>query len=245
MLTLALTVAETGAEEDVLQDSDAPLYDEIRLESSASQASAGASVMGDDELAPSARRTPAVAAAAGDPFADLLKYSLATSSLLSARLSDALPLYAAADVDLAASADPPIAVSDVRATTGTRGEGHSESVRIRDRRPLEWGPGWDSLGHTWQDRSPAGNAWELARWFVLSLVAIAAVVASRRAEKERRTTPSEVPPVDPKQSTSAVHADALGSVDEFVSASQQLDLRVSRALGGIREVECIGWGLGL
>lgn len=42
-----------------------------------------------------------------------------------------------------------------------------------------------------------------------------------------------------------VHATVLATVDRLVSAAQELDLRTARALSGIREVECITWGLGL
>ena len=178
-----------------------------------------------------------------DPFADLLKYSLATSSLLSARLSDAISLYPPVELAPRPSKDgpPPADVEAEGRSGGAQRTSEAESHGTPRPRPIKWGEGWDTAGETVWDRSAVGNAWRFSKWLASPVVAfmtsprttLAAVVDVGAAKK------------DPKAATSSVHADALGSVDRFVSASQQLDLRVTRALGGIREVECITWGLGL
>ncbi|KAL8289985.1 hypothetical protein RQP46_002924 [Phenoliferia psychrophenolica] len=236
---------DTGTEEDVLQDSDAPAYGQPGPDSraSVSQRSDDADAVDPPpaarEAAAAAAPTPGPAQTASDPFADLLKYSLATSSLLSARLSDAISLYP--PIDLAGPSKEQPGDSAEGRSRADEHQAHGDTAP-EPRPPLEWGDRWDHAGETVWDRSAIGNAWQLTKWLAVPLLAR---VSAPRTDLQAREDPSDSTQRNIKASTSSAHADALGSVDRFVSASQELDLRVTRALGGIREVECITWGLGL
>ena len=158
-------------------------------------------------------------------FIDRLKYALATSSLLAPRLAEALPLYPPLDT---ASRPPPAQDDRVE-----------EEKRAR-RRVAEWGEGWESRGKDWEDRT----GWESVVFLLcacsVGLVQLLASASGRRSPPAPSALP--IPSTPPPTS---MHATVLSTVDRLVTSSQTLDLRISRALSSIREVECIGWGLGL
>lgn len=242
----------TGTVEDLVLDSEGPSY------SFASQSQAGSETPSmlspergeHDESHPStATLAPPVRL---DPFADLLKYNVATSFLLTPRLSDALPLYpdlSHKPAEMHVNSDGPRAPTP--GEEGLDGQGgravlrEEETESALSRPKMEWVAGWDTVGEDWRDRSPARNAWELLCHLALAGVALWHFGASEWAKYRSQTPAVDIPPRDPQTSTSTVHATVLGAVDQLVAAAQQLDIRVARALGGIREVECVGWGLGL
>ncbi|BGO99359.1 Vezatin domain-containing protein [Rhodotorula toruloides] len=159
-----------------------------------------------------------------------VKYALATSALLSAKLGDALQLY------------PPLeALEKQRAAAGrSKGKGKAQ-LQKRDVGEVkaEWPSGWDSAGQGMLERGVLGNAQAALSGLAgaLSLfskpdqasVGNGAGLATVE-EEEPRTTPQEA---------------VLASVERFIAASQELDLRVAAALTAIKELECIAHGLGL
>ncbi|KAM0746315.1 hypothetical protein T439DRAFT_384067 [Meredithblackwellia eburnea MCA 4105] len=263
---------DAGEDEEVIHDDEAPLFDQ---EVMSSRPPSGAS---DDQVA--SRSATAETNAApdeppADPFAELLKYSLATSSLLSPRLSDAITLYPSLDSLTTSSSSGP-QQSEVTSTTtnpssqdpppeATHVSGNSGTVLLEGKegsnipsitvKPV-WGDNWDTRGHSWRDRSFAGNALE-----VVSILAGASVGVTKLFTKESTPStessslplppvppPSETPATAPKAQeakTSTVHTSVLDSAASFAKAAQELDLRIGGALSAIKEVECIGWGLGL
>ncbi|BGP31675.1 hypothetical protein JCM10296v2_003449 [Rhodotorula toruloides] len=159
-----------------------------------------------------------------------VKYALATSALLSAKLGDALQLY------------PPLeALEKQRAEAGrAKGKGRAKlQKRVVVEGKAEWPSGWDSAGQGMLERGVLGSAQA-----ALSGLAGALSLFSKRdsasvgpgaglaavEEEEPRTTPQEA---------------VLASVERFISASQELDLRVAAAFTAIKELECIAHGLGL
>ncbi|EGU11897.1 Pathogenesis-related protein 1-like protein [Rhodotorula toruloides ATCC 204091] len=151
-----------------------------------------------------------------------VKYALATSALLSAKLGDALQLY------------PPLeALEKQRAAAGrSKGKGKAQ-LQKRDVGEVkaEWPSGWDSAGQGMLERGVLGNAQAALSGLAgaLSLfskpdqasVGNGAGLATVE-EEEPRTTPQEA---------------VLASVERFIAASQELDLRVAAALTAIKELE--------
>lgn len=215
----------------MLQDSDAPSYAEL---DNTSAPDSDALPPTEDAKPPAARLAPLSSAAPGAPktandhFSDLLKYSLATSALLHPRLSDALPLYpqARARVEQQRTApSSPVAMS--------------RSSSSRRSNLADWGDSWDTRGHGWTDRGVLGNAAFAVRGVV---GAVARLVKPSNVKPVLATIPSlsDLSPAPP-----TVHSTVLATVDRLVSAAQELDVRTARALNGIREIECITYGLGL
>lgn len=224
-LILSAILTDTGAEEDVLHDNDAPSY-----------AEADHSSQDGDELHETKRATtpppaparfvapPTRRKTANDHFSDLLKYSLATSALLNPRLSDAIPLYQA-------RVEKPIALSSTPAAP-------RQSISRRSN-VADWGQSWDTRGQGLADRGVLGNAVAAVRGIV---GAVSRVAARSPASPALAALPS-VSDLTPSAPT--VHSTVLATLDRLISAAQELDLRMARALSGIREVECVTWDLGL
>ncbi|GAA5901604.1 hypothetical protein JCM6882_006020 [Rhodosporidiobolus microsporus] len=158
-----------------------------------------------------------------------LKYALATSALLSAKLADALQLY------------PPLEAleaSNLSAGRDAKGKQRAEDAAEGSEGGVSWPADWENVGQGWQDRGVVGNAEVALGGLVsalkrLSRASTAAPVAAtgRRAQAGNgRPGPEEK---------------AVERVEEFIAAAQELDLRVAAALGAIKELECIAHGLGL
>ncbi|ORY88081.1 hypothetical protein BCR35DRAFT_351214 [Leucosporidium creatinivorum] len=223
-------LADTGADDQVLQDSDAPSYAEL---DNTSVAGSDAIPRAEDAKPPSPLPSPMAASptpkSANDHFSDLLKYSLATSALLHPRLSDALPLYpqaraARVEQQRTAPSSPTVML---------------RSSSSRRSNLADWGDSWDTRGHGWADRGALGNATFAVRGVV---GAVSRLVKPPNVKPVIATIPSarDLSPAPP-----TVHSTVLATVERLVSAAQELDVRTARALNGIREVECITYGLGL
>lgn len=170
-----------------------------------------------------------------EQFANTLKYSLASSSLLTYNLSDALPLYPALSSTPTTPSPPP---------TGPP----SRPTTVRKPVALGWGNNWSTRVENWQDRNPFENALALVAWAVLGLFSVAATIY-RTPAQPTATVPlplvQETKPALPPAVLPSWHTHFLAKLDLLVRTAQELDLRAARALSGIKEVECIGWGLGL
>ncbi|KAJ8294905.1 hypothetical protein OF846_001975 [Rhodotorula toruloides] len=159
-----------------------------------------------------------------------VKYALATSALLSAKLGDALQLY------------PPLETLEKQQAEAGRAKGKGKARPPKGgvvENKAEWPSGWDLAGQGMLERGVLGSAQA-----ALSGLAGALSLFSKQnqasvgngaglatvEEEEPRTTPQEA---------------VLASVERFIAASQELDLRVAAALTAIKELECIAHGLGL
>ncbi|GAA5849799.1 hypothetical protein JCM8547_000566 [Rhodosporidiobolus lusitaniae] len=156
-----------------------------------------------------------------------IKYALATSALLSVKLSDALQLY------------PPL---EALRGEGRKGKGKERQVEgeAGDRTAkTSWPEDWQERGQGWRDRTAMGNA-EVALGGLVK-----ALKRFSRAEPVFPTpaASAEAPP-NGKEATGP-EEDVVEKVERFVAASQELDLRIAGALGAIKELECISHGLGL
>ena len=167
-----------------------------------------------------------------------IKYTLATSSLLASRLE--LSLYPQS------STPPTTSRLERTAPTSMRSEIKRDKV--------EWGAGWETRGTRWNDDGVLRDAGVVGSWIVAYIWQIVLLVWSQYAQKEPTTTESatkilESPvEMEPSVETSTVanlKTGVLGTINRLVSVSQQLDNRISRSLGGIREVEGVGLGLGM
>jgi hypothetical protein len=165
--------------------------------------------------------------ASAAPFGEQLKYTLATSSLLTPRLAEAIPAYPSPEEDIQSPAR-----SITTAVQNARANGTIAA----------WGVDWDTQGQRWRDRSLLDNLSALA-WRTVGLVRRAASSAPLKT------------PVTPHQEAAPAHNQApapthcanitVAAAEAFVQSAQRLDLRVSQALTGVREIECINWGLRL
>ena len=183
--------------------------------------------------------TPEPQAQPNEQFGNILKYNLASSSLLNYNLSDALPLYPTLDA-LEAAKNP---------STAPLPAAPSHKQSLTKVKPLEWGNDWHRRAESWQHHTPLENAFALGCWLVFGLVSITSTVYNAPAHPQPApSSPPTLPrvkPVLPPAVLPSWHTQFLAKVDALVRASQELDLRAARALTGIKEVECIGWGLGL
>ncbi|GAA5968865.1 hypothetical protein JCM11641_000762 [Rhodosporidiobolus odoratus] len=154
-----------------------------------------------------------------------IKYSLATSALLSANLGDAIQLY------------PPL---EALASTSSKGkqrakipaevQGKNQSVG------LSWPEDWQTAGQGWTDRTALDNAGAALQGLVGALRRF-----SRSAPTESNTLGISVLALTQSEPEHL----ALEALEEFVRAGQELDLRVAAALNAVKELECISHGLGL
>jgi hypothetical protein len=188
---------------------------------------------------PASLPTPDAETQVNEQFGNTLKYNIASSSLLNYNLSDALPLYpalAALEAARAKTAAPPPTSAPAQPKLSTL-------------KPLEWGTDWHRRAESWQHRTPLENAFALGCWLVFGLISISSTVYNAPAHPQPApSAPPTVPcakPALPPAVLPSWHTQFLNKVDALVRASQELDLRAAKALTGIKEVECIGWGLGL
>lgn len=161
---------------------------------------------------PSTSALPSAPNSKHDYFTDRLKYSLVTSCLLTPRLVDALPLY-------------PARPAKIRRVDTTQKD---------PRLPLEWGIDWEKRGNGWQDRSTFETVWRLLFWILVGVY--------RRIYPAQKVmivgTEGDVKQVE--DLPLSMHDIVLQTVDGLVESMQELDLRIARALVGVREVETIG-----
>lgn len=177
---------------------------------------------------------PSATKATGDNFGDLLKYTLATSALLTNKLAAALPLYPALDDTRTPQKEP-------TATLDDKAERVNEVVTAR--KALEWGEEWDVRGHEWRDRSAGLNCWLVLCWVVLELYTHLRPLAPLPPAIPASSTLNT--PIRDEGSTETLHKSVVQAMEEFVKTAQELDIRVARALRAIREIEVISFGLGL
>ena len=219
--------ADTGAEEELLQDHDAPSDAALQHPNISPRPST-------PELVPSspaptttspralfARLAPKTA---NDHFSDRLKYSLATSALLSPRLSDAISLYSTPQRDVGQKIAAP---------------SRPRRASVKKAKVADWGTGWDTRGQGLLERGVLGAA-------ATALQGVVGVVGKLVSPAVAKAVPLAVPSAsDLSLAPPTVHTTVLATMDRLVSAAQELDLRTARALSGIREIECVTWGLGL
>lgn len=180
---------------------------------------------------------PDLRARLNDQFGNTLKYTLATSALLSYNLSDAVPLYPAST-----PLDKPTAQINAPAGQPAR----QDTRKLAAVKPAEWGSDWHRRAESWQYRTPAENVFALGSWLVAS---VSSTLYNQPVEPNpqpthRTAVPSSKPALPPAVLPSW-HTQFLTKVDGLVRASHEFDLRTVRAVTGVKEVECIGWGLGL
>lgn len=187
--------------------------------------------------------TPAAGAHATDRSDDdageRLKYLLATSSLLTPKLADAISSYPASlnTGRVESSLDP---VNTIRPQLVSAA---ASSKRV------SWPEDWCKRGQGWRDR----NAWANARCLVQGLFQLVRAPAPSphdqlvALEKIPAALPRSPSPPQPTVQTerASTDTDTLVATERFIAASQELDRRVAQAMTGIREVECVSWGLGL
>lgn len=174
-------------------------------------------------------------------FVARIKYMLATSSLLAPRLE--LSLYPGPH----SSTPPTTSGLERTAPTSTRSTG--------ERAKVEWGAGWENKGTRWNDEGVVRDAGVVSSWIVSYIWHVILLVWTQYVRKETTTAESAtkilespveaVPPSLESSNGIDLEAGVLETTNRLVSVSQQLDNRISRSLGGIREVEGVGLGLGL
>jgi len=153
--------------------------------------------------------------AADDNTLERSKYTLATSALLSTTIQDALQLY------------PPLQqlVEQTRNNDGARNKGKGKGKQI-----VSWPKEWDTIGHTWQDRTMLNNT----RVFLEELVEIV-------KGGLLNGTPPKKPLVQlvrggregKRQGKDNKEDGMLKSVEEFVRFAQELDWRIAQVLDSI------------
>lgn len=185
---------------------------------------------------------PSPEAQVNDQFGNTLKYNLASSSLLNYNLSDALPLYPPLSTLDSTKAQPKPAAPTSTPTPPPRS-------RLTAVKPVEWPSDWHRRAESWQNCTPLDNAFALGCWVVFGLFSLGSTIYNAPPHPPQ-PQPQQPPPPLPKPALPPAvlpswHTQFLAKVDGLVRASQELDLRAARALTGIKEVECIGWGLGL
>ncbi|GAA5895005.1 hypothetical protein JCM8208_000084 [Rhodotorula glutinis] len=174
-----------------------------------------------------------------------VKYAIATSALLSAKLADALQVY------------PPLDALEARpkpaSRTGTTSSPRSRPAQKRigkgkekeKAKAADWGSGWETRGQGVTERGVLGSAQAALSGLVGALGRLSTrddgnTLESVAEEEEEQRTPAQA-----EQGPSSPQDALLGTVEDFVAASQKLDLRVATALTAIKELECIAHGLGL
>lgn len=145
-----------------------------------------------------------------DLFPDRLGYALVTSSLLTPSLN--VELYPTPGTKPSLLADP-----------------SPKSALPIINKPLDWGEGWETRGQILS----IDALWKLA---ILVVVYIHAQILQATA-KPILTAPGT--PID-KSKPFSTHDLVLETVDSLVSISQEVDLKIARALVGVREVEQVG-----
>ena len=192
----------------------------------------------DEPLEESARLEEDREAVKEDEWVARIKYTLATSSLLAPRLQ--LSLYPQ-------SSTPPV-VSQLVQT------GRKSGKDVVERNKVEWGTGWENRGTRWNDHSLIKDVDVVGRWIVAYIWSIILLVYSQYFRPQAITKESTIRNLESSPTGSEslevlegvdTKARVLDGVHRLVSVSQQLDNRISRSLGGIREVESVGLGLGL
>jgi len=171
-----------------------------------------------------------------------VKYAIATSALLSAKLADALQVY------------PPLDTLEARqpaartGTTSSRPHGAPERPakgKGKERaKAADWGSGWDTRGQGVTERGVLGSAQAALSGLVGALGRLStrdeggALESVAEEEADAAPAPAHEGPATPQDAL-------LATIEDFVAASQELDLRVATALTAIKELECIAHGLGL
>lgn len=240
-------------QEEVLEGGDSPVFLDMDSEAGDDGHSTGMQELDaveqeDGEEDTTAHFTPTqpllrASRSSEDNFSDLLKYTLATSCLLTPKLAAALPLYPTLDATRAPPKDAP-------ATLELSDEAVVQAVVARE--SLDWGLEWDVRGHEWRDREALVNGWMVVCWVVVQVYE-----ALLRLRPPPTPLPSSAPPptlsptldspslVAGKPSKETLHKSVIKAMEDFVRASQEMDIRIARALGAIREIEVISFGLGL
>lgn len=122
------------------------------------------------------------------------------------------------------------------------------------RERVEWGEGWENRGTRWIDHPLLRDAGVVGCWIVAYISSLVLLVFQQYFQTHKPTMESTTILPEPLVEEMAaetldegvdVKAGVLDSVVRLVAVSQQLDNRISRSLGGIREVENVGLGLGL
>ncbi|BGP24267.1 hypothetical protein Rt10032_c03g1607 [Rhodotorula toruloides] len=160
-----------------------------------------------------------------------VKYALATSALLSAKLGDALQLY------------PPLEVLEKQRAAAGRVKGKGKGPLRKGAvtvKKADWPSGWDSVGQGVLERGVLGNAQAALKGLAgaSSLFLKKSGEAPAKFDAAAGTLEEDEPRTTPQDSV-------LASVERFIAASQELDLRAAAALTAIKELECIAHGLGL
>lgn len=132
---------------------------------------------------------------------------------------------------------PPLdTLPKVDAKGGKGKQRDEDSVDTVEEGTMSWPEDWEQRGQGWLDRSVVGNA----------EVALSGLVSALK--RFSRTSPVPLPRAVARRSTSTKagpEEEVVEKVERFVSAAQELDLRVAAALSAIKELECIAHGLGL
>ncbi|GAA5880437.1 hypothetical protein JCM3774_005191 [Rhodotorula dairenensis] len=171
-----------------------------------------------------------------------IKYSLATSALLSANLRDALQLY------------PPLNQLELASSSSlNKGKGKGKARAIKPPPTTQWPQGWEHAGQPRFTSPPqlvADAAQAALKALSLSLARFSSLSSS--SSPVAATTPASSPSAaaaaagSPTRTRRPPPLDAATeAVDRFVAHAQELDLRVAAALSAIKELECIAHGLGL
>ncbi|GAA5920882.1 hypothetical protein JCM1841_002367 [Sporobolomyces salmonicolor] len=158
---------------------------------------------------PRSRTTPS-------PHAERLKYVLATSALLSVQLSDALELY------------PPLTTLTRQGTVDGTQQGKGKSK-------LEWPAGWDTRGQGWLDRDALGNAHAALKGLVAVVQRLSG--GSGSSSGAALVLTAAAPPSVQDEKGGKKDNGALESVEVFVRAAQELDLRIAKAMEALEVLE--------
>lgn len=109
----------------------------------------------------------------------------------------------------------------------------------------EWGRGWETRGQGVTERGVLGTAQAALSGLVGALGRLS-VRQDGALESVAEEAGGDEGDAQTRETTLATPQDTLlATVEDFVAASQELDLRVAAALTAIKELECIAHGLGL
>ncbi|GAA5837897.1 hypothetical protein JCM9279_004060 [Rhodotorula babjevae] len=171
-----------------------------------------------------------------------VKYAIATSALLSAKLADALQVYPPLDALEARQPAPRPDTTSSRPRSAlkrpAKGKGKERA------KAADWGSGWETRGQGVTERGVLGSAQAALSGLVGALGRLSTRVdhgsleSVVEEEEDAAQAPAAQGPATPQDAL-------LATVEDFVAASQELDLRVATALTAIKELECIAHGLGL
>ncbi|BGP39626.1 hypothetical protein JCM10450v2_003595 [Rhodotorula kratochvilovae] len=233
---------------EAIHDEHSPLAHFLRQSDSSEHSSADAPSARESSASPSTSRAPLPTAsstrAAAPPAPkrtrkqlasiERVKYAIATSALLSAKLADALQVY------------PPLEALQHRVPRSRPARTRSSSVRSTAKgkaKAADWGAGWDTRGQGVAERGVLGSAQAALSGLVGALGRFSArsegtLQAVKEEDSGEREPEKEAAPRTPQDAL-------LATVEEFIASSQELDLRVALALTAIKELECIAHGLGL